>query len=46
MLLLTGPDAVNDIRRVTQSRLVDGVVLLDVEQDDEARLIEAISPNL
>lgn len=35
VLLLTGPDAVNDIRRVTQSNLVDGVVLLDVEQDDE-----------
>ena len=34
-MLLTGPDATKDIRRVTQSNLVDGVVLLDVEQDDE-----------
>ena len=35
VMLLTGPDATKDIRRVTQSNLVDGVVLLDVEQDDE-----------
>ncbi len=35
VMLLTGPDAMKDIRRVTQSNLVDGVVLLDVEQDDE-----------
>lgn len=35
VMLLTGPDAVKDIRRVTQSNLADGIVLLDVEQDDE-----------
>lgn len=35
VMLLTGPDAVEDIRRVTQSNLADGIVLLDVEQDDE-----------
>lgn len=34
-MLLTGPDAVKDIRRVTQSNLADGIVLLDVKQDDE-----------
>lgn len=34
-MLLTGPDVVKDIRRVTQSNLADGIVLLDVEQDDE-----------
>ena len=35
VLLLTGEDAVADIRRVTQSNLVDGVVLLDIEEHDE-----------
>lgn len=35
VMLLTGPDTVKDIRRVTQSNLADGIVLLDVEQDDE-----------
>lgn len=35
VLLLTGQDAVNDICRVTEGNLVDGVVLLDVEENDE-----------
>lgn len=34
VLLLTGEDAVGDLRRVTQSNLVDGVVLLDIEKHD------------
>lgn len=34
VLLLTGEDAVGDLRRVTQSNLVDGVVLLDIEEHD------------
>ncbi|WEV65925.1 LacI family DNA-binding transcriptional regulator [Bifidobacterium sp. ESL0764] len=34
VLLLTGEDAVEDIKRVTHSNLADGIVLLDVEQDD------------
>lgn len=40
VLLLTGPDAVADIERVTHSNLVDGVLLLDVEQRD-ARAAQA-----
>ena len=35
VLLLTGEDAVGDLRRVTQSNLVDGVVLLDIEEHDD-----------
>lgn len=42
VLLLTGEDAVGDIRRVTQSNLVDGVVLLDIEEHDE-RAVQASS---
>lgn len=34
VLLLTGEDAVADIERVTRSNLADGVVLLDIEEDD------------
>ncbi|WEV42076.1 LacI family DNA-binding transcriptional regulator [Bifidobacterium sp. ESL0682] len=34
ILLLTGADAVADIERVTHSNLVDGVLLLDVEEKD------------
>ncbi|NMM95259.1 LacI family DNA-binding transcriptional regulator [Bifidobacterium oedipodis] len=35
VLLLTGEDMVGDIQRVTRSNLVDGVVLMDIEEDDE-----------
>lgn len=36
VLLLSGDgEAVSDIRRVTNNNLADGVVLLDVEEDDE-----------
>ena len=35
MLLLTGEDAVDDIQRVTRSNMVDGVLLLDVVEDDD-----------
>ena len=45
VMLLTGPDATKDIRRVTQSNLVDGVVLLDVEQDDERAAAAMTSPS-
>lgn len=34
VLLLTGEDPVDDILRVAQSNLADGVVLLDVEEND------------
>lgn len=34
VLLLTGENAVDDIRRVTSSNLADGVILLDVEHED------------
>ncbi|MCO6558998.1 MAG: LacI family DNA-binding transcriptional regulator [Bifidobacterium sp.] len=40
VLLLTGLDAVADIERVTHSNLVDGVLLLDVEERD-ARVAQA-----
>ncbi|WEV74141.1 LacI family DNA-binding transcriptional regulator [Bifidobacterium sp. ESL0798] len=40
VLFLTGPDAVDDIERVTHSNLVDGVLLLDVEERD-ARVTHA-----
>ncbi|WEV67592.1 LacI family DNA-binding transcriptional regulator [Bifidobacterium sp. ESL0769] len=40
VLLLTGADAVSDIERVTHSNLVDGVLLLDVEERD-ARAAQA-----
>lgn len=35
ILLLTEDEATNGLRRVTSSRLVDGVILLDVSIDDE-----------
>lgn len=35
VLLLTGPDSVSDLQRVTLSNLVDAVILLDVEEDDK-----------
>lgn len=34
VLLLTGENAVDDIKRVTSSNLADGVILLDVERED------------
>ena len=40
VLLLSGEDAVDDIRRVTRSNMVDGVLLLDIVEDDE-RVAEA-----
>ncbi|RSX57480.1 LacI family transcription regulator [Bifidobacterium samirii] len=40
VLLLTGEDAVDDIRRVTRSNMVDGVVLLDIVEDDD-RVVQA-----
>ncbi|WEV75289.1 LacI family DNA-binding transcriptional regulator [Bifidobacterium sp. ESL0800] len=38
VLLLTGENPVNDIRRVTQSGIADGVVLLDVDEYDKRAL--------
>lgn len=35
VLLLTGEDTIGELARVTDSRLVDGVILLDVEMNDE-----------
>ena len=35
VVLLTQDDATNGLRRVASSRLVDGIILLDVSQDDE-----------
>lgn len=35
VLLLTGEDSVGDIQRVTRSNMVDGVVLMDIEENDE-----------
>lgn len=35
VLLLTGENAVDDIQRVTRSNMVDGVLLLDVVEDDD-----------
>ena len=40
VLLLTGEDAVADIRRVTQSNLVDGVVLLDIEEHEGCACVD------
>ena len=42
VLLLTGEDAVDDIHRVTRSNMVDGVVLLDIVEDDD-RVMQAES---
>ncbi|NEG55582.1 LacI family DNA-binding transcriptional regulator [Bifidobacterium platyrrhinorum] len=42
VLLLTGEDAVDDIQRVTRSNMVDGVVLLDIVEDDD-RVMQADS---
>ena len=40
VLLLSGEDAVDDIRRVTRSNMVDGVLLLDIVENDR-RVAEA-----
>ena len=39
VLLLSGEDAVDDIRRVARSNMVDGVLLLDIVEDDK-RVVE------
>ena len=39
VLLLSGEDAVDDIRRVARNNMVDGVLLLDIVEDDK-RVVE------
>ena len=46
VLLLTGEDAVADIRRVTQSNLVDGVVLLDIALAKGLEFDQVIVPDV